>query len=226
MVFSHLDILFSTISLDGPEQMALDELLLGLVKRPLLRIYRWASPCVTFGYFQKLELVKKLYPHYQLIRRWSGGGCVEHGEDFTFSLMIPESESVAGQAPSLFYRQLHEAIVMALQKHGIHARLAGAQDQIRGESCFFAPCPCDVMLGQKKIVGGAQRRSKGRLLYQGSLSLGDRKWEMKDGRKFFLFLAEQLSLKLSFIEEQQKWIKEIHQLSSQRYRLESWTRKR
>lgn len=225
-MFFDLNILFCTTPLEGPEQMALDEVLLGAVSRPLLRIYRWKSPCVTFGYFQKQELVKSLYPNSSLVRRWSGGGCVEHGEDFTFSLMISESEPVSKQAPSLFYRALHEAIVIALREHQIEARLATAEDQVVGASCFVAPCSCDVMLGQKKIVGGAQRRSRGRLLHQGSLNLGARRWELSDGEKFFFSLAKQLAPEVTLMDEKPEWVEEAHQLSLQRYRLASWTEKR
>ncbi|MCX6957825.1 MAG: hypothetical protein NT164_04740 [Verrucomicrobiae bacterium] len=234
-MFSTLDLLFSSTPLEGPEQMALDEVLLGVVSRPLLRVYRWKSPCVTFGYFQKQKLVESLYPNQDLIRRWSGGGCVEHGEDFTFSLMIPESEAVASQKSSLFYRVLHEAIVVALQEHQIGARLATAEDQVVGASCFVAPCPCDVMLDGKKIVGGAQRRSAGRLLHQGSLccsvtgcrlQVTGQGEETKTGEFFFLSLAKQLSPELNFVEEKKQWLEEAYQLSFQKYRSKEWQRKR
>ncbi len=226
MLFSTLDLLFSTTLLQGPEQMALDEVLLGIVERPVLRVYAWEAPCVTFGYFQKQELVKKLYPHHHLIRRWSGGGCVEHGEDFTFALMVPETETITQQRASLFYRKLHEAIVEALQHHGISARLAAQEDERSGESCFQAPCPCDLMLDQKKIVGGAQRRFKGRLLYQGSLNLGAKRQQLNDMENFFLSLAQQLSSEVSLIQEDKLWLEEAHCLSFQKYRSEAWQRKR
>ncbi len=225
-MFSTLDLLFSETPLEGPEQMALDEVLLGIVSRPLLRVYRWKSPCVTFGYFQKQELVKSLYPNQDLIRRWSGGGCVEHGDDFTFSLMIPESEVVAKQTSSLFYRTLHEAIVIALREHQIEARLATAEDQVVGDSCFVAPCPCDVMLDGKKIVGGAQRRSAGRLLHQGSLNLGARSCELSDGKKFFLSLAKQLASEVALIKEKPAWLAKAHECALTRYRSREWLEKR
>lgn len=244
-MFSTLDLLFSSIPFEGAEQMALDEVLLGVVECPLLRIYAWRAPCVTFGYFQKLELVKKLYPHHQLIRRWSGGGCVEHGEDFTFALMVPESEPIAQQRASLFYRKLHEAIVESLQRYGISARLANQEDQLSGESCFVAPCPCDVMLGAQKIVGGAQRRFKGRLLYQGSLHCKltgyrlrgeggvtgfapQEQWqsEVENGKFFFISLAQQLSSEVNLIKEKEAWLEKAHLLSLQKYRSEEWQKKR
>ncbi len=225
-LFSSLDLLFSRTFLEGPEQMAFDEILLGMVERPLLRIYRWKAPCVTFGYFQKYELVRSLYPYQEVVRRWSGGGCVEHGEDITFSLMIPEWEPIAQQTASFFYRKLHETIVTALQQYGISARLAAQEDQLSGESCFVAPCPCDVMVAQKKIVGGAQRRSRGRLLYQGSLNFGTKKQELSEEKEFVLSLGQQLSPECLPIEERPEWFEEVNRLSLRRYRSKEWEQKR
>ncbi len=225
-MFSHLDLLFSTTPLEGPEQMAFDEVLLGQVERPLLRVYCWKSACVTFGYFQKQELVKALYPNDDLVRRWSGGGCVEHREDFTFSLMIPEKEPIVIQRASLFYRQLHEAIVIVLRDHQIKACLATLEDQVVGASCFVAPCPCDVMLDQKKIVGGAQRRSRGRLLHQGSIQIKNRRWEIENRRNFFISLAKQLAPEVALLKENSVWLAEAHELALERYRSREWLEKR
>lgn len=226
MFLSSLDLLFSTTPLDGTLQMALDEVLLEEVTQPLLRLYAWKAPCVTFGYFQKYDLVKSLYPDQTLVRRWSGGGCVEHGEDFTFSLMLPETELMTQQQPAFFYRVLHEAIVVALCEHKIEARLATLEDRAMGESCFVAPCPCDVMLDKKKIVGGAQRRSKGRLLYQGSLNLGNKRGLLGNGEGFFSTLAHQLAPQIHFIHEKKAWLERGGQVNCQRYSLETWQQKR
>jgi len=48
-------------------------------------------------------------------------------------------------------------------------RLAGEEDLKLGPACFSAPAGDDLLLSERKILGGAQRRSGGALLYQGSL---------------------------------------------------------
>jgi lipoate-protein ligase A len=55
--------------------MALDEALLRTAAkrgRPLLRVYSWKKPAVTFGYFQKFP--KDLAEGYEVVRRPTGGG--------------------------------------------------------------------------------------------------------------------------------------------------------
>ena len=106
-MFQELELMLPERSHDGPMQMALDEVLLRSARKPLLRIYRWDGPCVSFGYFQKQEIVKQIHPILPSVRRWTGGGIVEHGEDHTFSLILPKGEAVARLSPVDFYRQLH-----------------------------------------------------------------------------------------------------------------------
>ncbi len=157
-------------SFDGAMQMALDEILLGSVSRPMMRFYRWSSPCVTFGYFQKLSEVRSLHPDLPAVRRWTGGGIVQHGSDLTFSLMIPKEEYAASLPPALFYQNLHALLAEVIQRFSrSKIRIAGEDQVLLGASCFTAPARNDLLLEGRKILGGAQRRSAGSLLYQGSL---------------------------------------------------------
>ncbi len=169
-MFDKLDLMLGREAFDGPMQMALDEILLKQVALPMLRIYRWEAPCVTFGYFQKIDEVCATYPSLPVVRRWTGGGMVEHGKDLTFSLMIPKGDPCATMPPADFYRKLHGRLAVSLAKMASSAiRLAGEGDLRVGPSCFSAPAADDLLLGGEKILGGAQRRSAGALLYQGSL---------------------------------------------------------
>ncbi|MCX7916244.1 MAG: hypothetical protein N3A53_08100, partial [Verrucomicrobiae bacterium] len=55
---------------DGAWNMAADEMLLRQAvthARPVLRVYRWSRPAVSFGYFQPYPL--ELASQYELVRR-------------------------------------------------------------------------------------------------------------------------------------------------------------
>lgn len=169
-MFETMDLILPGEGCDGPMQMALDEVLLHSVQRPTLRIYHWSAPCVTFGYFQSLEAARQAYPGLPLVRRWTGGGMVEHGKDVTFALMIPKGESASSMPPAAFYRELHRRLADWLShKVPREVRLAGEGDIRAGLQCFQSPAGDDILMSGQKILGGAQRRSSGALLYQGSL---------------------------------------------------------
>jgi lipoate-protein ligase A len=170
IVFMELDLILPGESCDGPMQMALDEVLLGEVTTPTLRIYLWQGPCVTFGYFQRIAGVRAAFPDLPAVRRWTGGGIVHHGEDFTFSLMIPKGHSSASMPPVLFYKELHGMLARWLSRTlSREVDVAGEGDLCAGDACFVSPAMDDLLVEGRKILGGAQRRHGGALLYQGSL---------------------------------------------------------
>ncbi|MGH8021640.1 MAG: lipoyl protein ligase domain-containing protein, partial [Opitutaceae bacterium] len=79
------------------ENMAIDFLLLKRYPHEdaaRLRHYGWRRPAFTFGYSQKIEFVRERLPHGEageldLARRPSGGGLVDHREDWTYALVLP-----------------------------------------------------------------------------------------------------------------------------------------
>ena len=152
--------------------MAIDEALLRNAQFPVLRIYSWEQPCVSIGYFQKATLAPADRP---MIRRYTGGGLVEHGNDLTYTLVLPPTHplTTAGTLPS--YQKIHEAVACALQKSGVPCLLATAQPQKDDPACFLKPVPADVLDSQgRKLAGAAQRRTKQGCLHQGSILLTQR----------------------------------------------------
>ena len=150
--------------------MALDEVLLETADAVWLRVFAWEGPWVSFGYSQSLGTVRPLAGERPLVRRWTGGGVVEHDRDWTFSLMVPRSDPAAALRPSLFYQELHQAVGTALAAAGVEARLAGEEDVVEGPACFTAPAAADVLAPTgSKLCGGAQRRARNGILHQGSI---------------------------------------------------------
>jgi len=159
---------------NGPDQMALDEALLESARVPVLRVYCWDGPAISFGYSQSLAEVKAEWPGLPLVRRWTGGGMVEHGRDWTFALVVPTGEPLASIRPAESYRRIHGAVAEAL---GGVTFLKGEREPgaAPGGACFQRPVRDDVMeLGGKKICGGAQRRTRLGFLHQGSVQ--HREW--------------------------------------------------
>ncbi len=154
----------------GAEQMALDEAILETTERPVLRTYRWDGPAVSFGYSQSLGMVRELFAGVPVVRRWTGGGIVEHRGDWTFSLMVPSRDALAKRRPSETYELIHHAVVQVLAAEGVGTRLAGCEDRSSGAACFVAPALHDVLADNgQKLCGGAQRRTRLGFLHQGSI---------------------------------------------------------
>lgn len=149
--------------------MAIDESMLRQVKAPVLRIYGWDQSCVSIGYFQKASLVPEATP---FVRRYTGGGLVEHGRDLTYTLILPADHplTLAGTLPS--YQAIHAAVASALRAAGVECQLATSQPKKDHASCFLKPVPADVLdPAGNKLAGAAQRRTKQGCLHQGSILL-------------------------------------------------------
>jgi lipoyl(octanoyl) transferase len=149
------------------ENMAVDEMLFLTSERPVLRFYRWVRPSVSFGYFTPWEEVVRQYVGRDLVRRWTGGGIVEHGRDLTYSLICPNGKSLP---PTIdFYRFVHLAIAGILRQSGHPVEVARQTDQVRSPACFEKAVQFDLKLRGKKIAGAAIRRNRIGLLLQGSI---------------------------------------------------------
>lgn len=163
----------------GPLNMALDEFLLnegGGV--PVLRFYRWLEPTVSFGYFEPAEAARQLAGDRAVVRRLTGGGLVEHGNDLTYTLVVPRSEPFVRVRSVESYRSIHAAVAASLAQGGWQSdshpeKAAETASKSAVNACFQQPVLHDLVAHGQKIAGGAQRRTRAGLLHQGSVLLAD-----------------------------------------------------
>src|SRR5881392_3579344 len=125
--------------------MAVDEALLEQAAIPVLRFYRWLRPSISFGYFGHYADVASDFERRDIVRRWTGGGIVPHGDDLTYSIVIPSSDPAFALSSLEVYRVVHEAISTALNIHGIAADLATEAAPKISEACFANPVRADVV---------------------------------------------------------------------------------
>ena len=171
-VFENLQLWLDPVARPGPEAMAVDEWLLGEVQVPLLRIYRWQGEWGSLGYFGSLSEAQKNFPGLQWVRRWTGGGTVDHREDLTYTLVIPISHPLARTRGAESYRLIHEALAGALEMAGVSARLSNGAEETGAAACFENPVCHDLIgSGRTKLAGAGQRRTKSGLLHQGSVAI-------------------------------------------------------
>jgi len=212
--------------------MSIDEVLLETARIPTVRFYRWRSPALSFGYFGKFSEVAMYAAERDLVRRWTGGGIVFHGDDLTYSIVIPASDPAFAESSIAIYEKIHRALADALNEAGECAVVAGGVDlggvalarkagvTAAGYSCFANPVRADVMMDGRKIAGAAQRRTRRGLLQQGSIQGFDINRDL--AQKF----AHALSANCSQFKINEEILQRARELTRQKYGTESWLRMR
>lgn len=147
------------------------------------RHYAWRGPAWTFGYSQKIAFVRTQLPAdadpNAICRRPTGGGVVDHRDDWTYALVIPRGFALEELRATESYRRVHECLAAALRAQGVPAVVKpSCEPPADGEQacgpagvCFQRAELYDVVHGAtgEKIAGAAQKRNKHGLLFQGSL---------------------------------------------------------
>ncbi|HEX7120225.1 MAG TPA: lipoate--protein ligase family protein [Longimicrobiales bacterium] len=172
----------------GAENMAVDQALLERVQAgggPVLRLYRWEPPCLSFGRNQPVpgpEVATAASARgIHVVRRPTGGMAVYHDRELTYAVVVPVG--VLG-SPRETYRAINRALVAGLRRLGVPAEVA-PEPPVRGgrrrgadwaAPCFDVAAPGEVVVGGRKLVGSAQRAERRTLLQHGSLLLaGDQR---------------------------------------------------
>jgi lipoate-protein ligase A len=168
-VFDRLRLFQSESPASGSLNMAIDEALLEWTSLPTIRFYRWARPSISFGYFGRFQEVAEFESTHDLVRRWTGGGIVFHGNDLTYSLVVPISDPARPPMSEEIYREVHEALRDALNQFGLGADTITRRPAAGSNACFASPVVADVMIADRKVAGAAHRRTKTGLLHQGSI---------------------------------------------------------
>ena len=208
--------------------MALDEALLKQAQYPVLRIYRWSVPTISFGYFGKFSEAQLAAAGRDMVRRWTGGGIVEHGADITYTLVVPRESVFLRHRALESYRLIHEQIARWLITRGLEASVAPAAATESASACFASHVQYDVLAQGTKLAGAAQRRTRWGLLHQGSI-LGTRG---ENGGCTTPFLTDPTELAQWFatdLEPQPISTESMHfadQLAREKYAAEAWLKKR
>jgi len=231
-MFGTVNVCNDAVPHSGAMNMAIDEALLEAAVVPTIRFYRWRSPALSFGYFGKFSDVAIHAAERDLIRRWTGGGIVFHGDDLTYSIVIPASDPAFDEASIAIYEKIHRALADALNGVAERAVVAGSVDpggialwkhtavSGSGCNCFANPVRADLMMDGRKIAGAAQRRTRRGLLQQGSIQGITMKTDL--AQKF----AATLSANCSEFEINEQIFQRAQELAQQKYGSESWQRRR
>jgi lipoate-protein ligase A len=241
-VFGALHVYQDDIPHSAAMNMAIDEALLECAAVPSIRFFRWQSPALSFGYFGRFLDTAIYASKRDLVRRWTGGGIVFHGDDLTYSIVIPAGDPAFRESSTTVYEKIHRALCAALAAHGRPAELlpVATLDERRnsrrgdlqiaprrtgdrrslGNDCFANPVRADVIINGRKIAGAAQRRTRRGLLQQGSIQGVNLDERLADR------FANALSPNCSELKIREEILQRARELVQQKYGTDSWLRKR
>ena len=179
---------------------------------PVFRHYGWNKNEITFGYGQNWNWVKKQnqVKGLQITRRPTGGGIVQHGRDWTYTLILPHKHA-SSRVPALdFYEAIHLSIGNALLAQKFPTTLMPCpvqkekQKGIPGD-CFLEPVGKDLMnkSGSKKIAGAAMKRTKKGILIQGTINIS--MFSNLDLDRFYKFFVKEIENLLFEKTQIERW---------------------
>lgn len=170
-----------TGALPAALNMAVDDVLLDAARHgagPILRTYGWTPPAVSVGYGQKIDEAVDVDAcrtrGIDIVRRATGGRAVLHANELTYSFHCADGEGPAQHSVQDASRLLGECLAGGLQRHGIDAVIERGASPAHGRrgACFASTARWELTCGGRKLVGSAQRRTRGALLQHGSILAG------------------------------------------------------
>lgn len=205
----------------GYENMAADELL-SRRSEAWLRIYGWARPAVSFGYFDSTPVAAAIFPGegIEYIRRWTGGGIVDHRKGYTYTVTLPAREGVVYPPADKLYKWIHGALAEALRASGVDCTLLVEDAPDGGRACWASPVASDIVdAAGNKLAGAGQRRYRGAVLHQGLIQ------ECEPSEGWQLLLAQALAPQVETVQGAEPYPgfhDELRELCQTKYLTEAW----
>ena len=137
-------------------------------KLPLVRVYQWGVPSITYGYNQKVKELIDLdqYKGWWILKRPTGGGIVFHQKgEISFAVIIPRDKLNVSQAVA----QTSKKIADFLKSLGLDVKVSESKRSQPANLCADFVSSYEITLNGKKLVGIAQRFGKKSILQQGTI---------------------------------------------------------
>jgi lipoyl(octanoyl) transferase len=209
------------------------------------RLYGWSQPTLSLGYFQPHEECRAdlLLRQLAWVRRPTGGEALVHHHEVTYSLALPAEMPWQRHGQS-WLRRMHDIVTEALRALGAAVHPCGEEEEKRlGEVlCFLHHTPGDLLGGESKVVGSAQRKQRGALLQHGSILLAvspftpclpglcDLTGLAISTEALCVAVIEQLTCGTNWALEPGEWSdaerQRIDELRNRKYTRDEWNRKR
>jgi lipoate-protein ligase A len=149
-------------------------------QEPILHLYEWKSPSITYGHFIKVDQILNLQAtddlKIEVAKRPTGGGVIIHLFDLAFSFLLPSSHPSFSLNTLENYHTVNHLVQKAIlpfvsEKSPELLKVDPIDDSVGKHFCMAKPTIYDVVIGDKKVAGSAQRRKAQGFLHQGSIAI-------------------------------------------------------
>jgi len=135
---------------------------------PLVRVYTWDKPTITYGYNQKIDELIDLnhYKDWEILKRPTGGGIVFHEKgEISFTVIFPREKLTVPEAVGITSKK----IATFLGNLGLDIKIEVAKRSQAADLCSNFVSSYEITLNGKKLVGIAQRFGRKSILQQGTI---------------------------------------------------------
>ncbi|MDZ7315937.1 MAG: lipoate--protein ligase family protein [candidate division KSB1 bacterium] len=173
-------------ALPGAYNMALDMAMTLAASRgetlPTLRIYGWKVPTISLGYHQSeqdLDLDRCREDGVDVVYRPTGGRAVLHQNEITYAVVLPPSSRYFSDHILTIYELISRCLVRGLRCLGapVDFERKKRTPQFNGPDpaalCYASSAQYEIVIGNRKLVGSAQRRISNGVLQHGSILIGE-----------------------------------------------------
>jgi len=170
---------------------------LSTYEKPLLRVWQYERPSITYGYFTPIDklLTDEAYCHFDIAKRPTGGGILFHMGDCCFSFAVPASSSWYSESIEENYARINNWLLdrLGMGSGGEKPSQTSAREYCQANSTKY-----DVIYCGKKIAGCAERKTKSGFLHQCALFLEEPDWTLIEralynGKEVVALMKEQLN---------------------------------
>jgi len=144
----------------------------------VFRVYRWQGPSFTYGFSQEpqcqINLAKCRADGIGIAKRITGGGVLFHNDEIAYSFVGHKSEVEQLPGELVGYRNICKFLIRFYELLGLNPKFAidaknFSQRSEPSEFCSLANEKYDIVVGEKKIGGNAQKRKKEIIFQHGSI---------------------------------------------------------
>ena len=169
---------------DGGLNMATDLALLRSCEKgaapPTLRLYGWKKPTLSIGHSQdaereiNLDLCREM--GVPVVKRPTGGKAILHGNEITYAVIAPTAHHRFDCGIRGTLNVIGNALLAGLKELGVsNAVLNDGQNNFLEDrtmvspACFASLNHFEILVGGRKLVGSAQKRTRRAFLQHGSV---------------------------------------------------------